>query len=272
MLFKLPREPASSGAAQIEDGPANSESAAGSKTLPFHTRHRALGARHEIPDRSKHSVSPCALSAALLKFTDVGFSDTDDDDSETFDALRKYKRARIDETSAWLKGGPLLPEAGASTGPRIKQEASGSVNIDEDSYWEGAFKQAETKPTKVATEGTSQSARRLLFEYGRRNTRPTPVLQLSKCDAEASASATLPYRPRSPAPLPQAVNAADNATDDVSEDEGFAIVYHAQATGNSTPRTQMSSPELIPSVSIAKTMIKDEASSDDEWTDVEPLI
>jgi hypothetical protein len=269
MLFNLPRKSASPSAAPIENASADSKTAAKSNTSPFDGGYRwpALKPRRDIPDRSKYSVSPCALSAALLKFSDVGFSDTDDDEREMDDALRKYKRARIDETSARLKGGPLLPEAGPSSGPRIKEEASASTKVDEASYWESAFEQAEVHPAKVATEGTSQSARRLLFEYGRRNARPAPVLQLSKCDAKASASTTLPHRPRNPEPVPGTGKAADN----LSEDEGFTIVHHAETTGNSTPRTQMSSPELIPLESIAETMIKDEIASDDEWTDVEPL-
>lgn len=271
MLFKLPREPAACGAAPIEDGPADSQAAEGETSL-FNRRYPALTVRHDIPDRSKHSVSSCALSAALLKFTDVGLSDSNDGESETVDALRKYKRLRIDDTSALLKGGPLLPEAGISSGPRVKQEASASVDVDVDSYWEGAFKQAKIGPAKVVTEGTSRSAQRWLVEYRHRNARPGPVLQPSKYDAEASTSPTLPHRPHNPAPLPEAVNAADNATDNVSEDEGFTIVHHAQATGNSTPHTHMSSPELIPSASIAKVTTKEETGSDDEWTDIELLL
>ena len=268
MLFDLPRKPASAGAAPIENASVDSKTVAESSTSPFDGNYRwpALTARRDIPDRSKHSVSPCALSAALLKFVDVGPQDTDDEDRGIDEAFREYKRARIEEAGTRLKGGPLLPEAGPSSGPRIN-EACASTKVDEDSYWQGAFKQAETKPAKVATEGTSRSARRLLFEYGCRNARPAPVLQLSKCDAEASASATLLHRPRNPEPVSDASVAADN----VSEDEGFAMVHHSQATGASTPRTQMSSPELIPLESIAEIIIKDEIASDDEWTDVEPL-
>ena len=183
------------------------------------------------------------------------------------DAFREYKRARIEEASARLKR-PLLPEAGPSSGPTIKGKEPAAPKVDEDSYWHSAFKPTDTKPAKVATEGTSQSARRLLFEYGCRTARPAPVLQLSKCDAEASASTTLPHRPRNPELVPDASAAVDN----VSEDEGFAMVHHSQATGNSTPRTQMSSPELIPSKSTIETMIKDEITCDDDWSDLEPSI
>ncbi|KAF3051027.1 hypothetical protein E8E11_007476 [Didymella keratinophila] len=269
MLFDLPRKPASAGAAAVENASANSKSAAESSTSSFDGRYRwpALKARRDIPDRSKHSVSPCALSAALLKFTDAELPDMDDEEREIDDAFREYKRARIEEASTRLKGGPLLSEAGPSSGPRIKNEASACTKVDEDSYWEGAFKQAEPKPAKVATEGTSQSARRLLFEYGRRNARPAPVLQLRKCDANVSVSAALPHRPRNGEPVLDAAEAADN----LSEDEGFAMVHHSQATKTSTSRTQMSSPELVPLESIAETMIKDEIASDDDWTDVEPL-
>lgn len=268
MLFDLPHKPASAGAAPIENA-ADSSTVDGSSTSPFDGRYRwsALSARRDIPDRSKHSVSPSALSAALLKFADIGSPVTDDHESERDEAFRKYKRARIDETSARLKGGPLVPRAGPSSVPAIKEQASASTKMDEDSYWDSAFKQNDTKPAKVATEGTSQSARRLLFEYGRRNARPAPVLQLSKCDAEASASATLPHRSRNPKPVPDVGDVADN----LSEDEGFAVVHHSEATAASTPHTQMSSPELLPSASIAETMIKDEVASDDEWVDVEPL-
>jgi hypothetical protein len=262
MLFDLPRKPASSDVAPIENASDDSRTATEGITSMFDARRAALDFRRGIPDRSKHCVSPSALSAALLKFTDVRSSDTDDDESGTDDALRNYKRARIDETSARLRGGPLLPEAGPSSESRIKEEKSASVQQDENSYWESAFGQAETNPTKVATEGTSQSARRLLFEYGRRNARPTPVLQLSKCDADASSSATLPHRHRNPNPAPDASNAAGN----VSEDEGFAMVHHSHAIGNSTPHTHMSSPELVPAASIAQATTDDEATSDDEWT------
>ncbi|KAF3036163.1 hypothetical protein E8E12_003433 [Didymella heteroderae] len=245
MLFDLPRKPASSDVAPIENAFVDSKSAA--------------------EDRSKHSVSPSALSAALLRLTDVGSSDTDEHESETDDALRRYKRVRFDDTIAGLKEGPLLPEADPSSGPRIKEEASASTEVDEDSYWEGAFKPPATQTVKVATEGTSQSARRLLFEYGHRNARSAPVLHLSKCDAESSASAVLAHRPRNAKLVPDASNAADN----MSEDEGFAIVHHSQATGTSIPHTQMSSPELLPAASIAQMTTDDDANSDDEWTDVE---
>lgn len=271
MLFDLPRKPASTGAALIDSASADRDAAAKSNASPLDGRYHwpAPCARRDIPDRSMHSVSPCALSAALHKFTDVGFPDTDDDESEIDGALRKYKRARIDETSAWfdLKGGPPLPEAGPSTELHIKKEASASTKAGEDSYWDGAFNQVDTIPAKLATEGTSQNARRLLFEYGRRTARHAPALQLSRDGEDASASSTLPHRPRNPEPVANAVNGADS----LSEDEGFAIVQHPQATGNSTPDTQMSSPELIPFASIAEIIVKDENISDDDWTDVEPL-
>ncbi|KAJ4382011.1 hypothetical protein N0V86_002337 [Didymella sp. IMI 355093] len=262
MLFDLPRKPASSDTAPIENASDDSKIAIEDIASMFNAGRAALGFRRGIPDRSKHSVSPSALSAALLKFADVRSSDTDDEESEKDDALRNYKRARIDEASARLRGGPLLPEAGPSSESRTKEEKSASVQKDEDSYWEGAFGQTETRSTRVATEGTSQSARRLLFEYGCRNARPAPVLQLSKCDADASSSATLPHRPHNPEPTTDANNAADN----VSEDEGFAMVHHSHVTGNSTPHTHMSSPELVPAASIAQTMTDGEATSDDEWT------
>ncbi|KAL1648997.1 hypothetical protein SLS61_006519 [Didymella pomorum] len=270
MLFDPPCRFASSGTAPIENPPTDSKTVAESSTSPFACKYSrpAFQARRDIPDRSKHSVSPSALSAALLKFTDVGSSDMDDEEREIDDAFREYKRARIEEASTRLRFGSLLPEADPSSGPAIKGKGHASPKVDEDSYWDGAFKSTDTKPVKVATEGTSQSARRLLFEYGRRYARPVPVLQLSKCDAEVSASNTLPHRPLNLEPVPDAGAAADN----VSEDEGFAMVHRSQATGASTPRTQMSSPELIARESIAETMIKDEVNSDEEWTDIGPLI
>lgn len=264
MLFDLPCKLAPSDMTSTEKASVHSKTAVGGSNPTFWDRRNAMDVRRGIPDRSKHNVSPSVLSAALQKFTDASSSDNDDTERGTVfeETLRKYKRARIDETTARLEGRSLLPEGGPSSGSGIKEEKPAPIKVDEESYWEGAFEQSETQTAKVVTEGTSQSARRLLFEYGRRNDRPVPVMQLDSRTAEASASTTLPHRPRNPEPLPDASNAVDNA----SEDEGFAIVHRAQAIGSSTPHTQMSSPELVPAASIAQTVAEDKVSSDDEWT------
>lgn len=266
MLFDLPRKSTQSDTSSTEKAKVGSTSVFGHENptfvSTFTARRAAVDSRREVPDRTKHQLSSSALSAALLKFANVKPTDTDDTEREADDALRAYKRARIDETSTRLEGRSLLSEEGPSTGPCNGVEESATAEIDEDSYWEGAFKQSETQTGKIATEGTSHSARRLLFEYGRRNTRPAPVIQLSKCTTEASASATLPHRSRNLVPVPDASNATGNA----SEDEDFAIIHRSQATGASSPPSQMSSPELVPSASIAQALTDDRVCSDDEWT------
>lgn len=264
MLFDLPCKPAPSDMTSMEKASVRSNIAVGGSKSTFWDRHNATDVRRGIPDRSKHNVSPSALSAALQKFTDASPSDNDDTGRGTVfeETLRKHKRARIDKTTARLEGRSLFPEAGPSSASRIKEDKHAPIKVDEESYWEGALGQSETQTAKVATEGTSQSARRLLFEYGRRNARPVPVMQLDSRTAEASASNTLPHRPCNPEAHPDASNVVDNT----SEDEGFAIVHRAQAARSSTPHTQMSSPELVPAVSIAQTVADDKVSSDDEWT------
>ncbi|KAF1933022.1 uncharacterized protein M421DRAFT_255126 [Didymella exigua CBS 183.55] len=182
MLFNLPRNPATTDPASIKTLSIGSTTAFQRANPTFTARRAASDSRRRIPDRSKHSVSAPALSAALLKFTNIESSDEDDTDRvmTVNDALRRYKRARVDKTSARLEGRPLLPEADPSSGPRIEEERSIPLKVDDDSNWDGAFGETETQVTKIATGGTSQSARRLLLEYGRRNARPLLVTQLSK--------------------------------------------------------------------------------------------
>ncbi|KAF2633564.1 hypothetical protein BU25DRAFT_427064 [Macroventuria anomochaeta] len=55
------------------------------------------------------------------------------------------------------------------------------------------------------------------------------------------------------------------AADTASEDEGFAMVHRSQAAAGATPHSPMSSPELVPTASIAQTMVDEKAASDDDW-------
>ncbi|KAJ4310402.1 hypothetical protein N0V94_008459, partial [Neodidymelliopsis sp. IMI 364377] len=142
--------------------------------------------RRPVPNPYQHSVEPSALTQALNRLRDDTFPPVELD-ATMEQTLRKYKRARFAETEthARLLGQPLLPEGDLSSGSHIKEEEveeqkptiskpDSTTTSDEESYWEGAFTFEQTKKpsSAVKTEGTSPSARRLLFEYGRRNTRP----------------------------------------------------------------------------------------------------
>ena len=268
MLYEIPRDPAPSGLPSTDRAPADSAPAEGSTNpVALSSRRRRLDTqtvRHEILDQSKHSISPSALAAALEECSDVVSSDTGDSDLKIAleEALRRYKRARIDETTARLEGRSVLPEGDSSSGYREEAAKLALIEANENSYWAGAFGQNETQSFKVVTEGTSHSARRLLFEYGRRNVRCAHKTISSSHTVDANAFTTLPHRPRNS----EAESDASIATDMASEDEGFAMVHKSQATADPTPHSPMSSPELVPTASIAQTMSDDKTASDDDWT------
>ncbi|KAJ4343661.1 hypothetical protein N0V95_006600 [Ascochyta clinopodiicola] len=237
-------------------------------SVPLSFRRRPLATdpfRHEIPHPSKHSVSPSALTTALERYTVGAFPDTKQPTAE--ETLRKYKRARIDETLVRLSGRAVLPEGSLSGTYCLKgkrpaiAKAEPTSALDEESYWQGAF-EGEMQTSKVVTEGTSHSARRLLFEYGRRSIRSEPETSSSPSMVDTNAAIALPHRTRTF----KLESDANTAADITSEDEGFAMVHRTQAIANAVSHSPMSSPELVPAASIAQTLNDDVAPSDDDWT------
>ncbi|KAF9696925.1 hypothetical protein EKO04_004975 [Ascochyta lentis] len=251
MLYDKPRNTASTDLTIAESG----------------RNHVPFSFRREIPHPSEHVVSPSALTAALERYsTDVSLDIEKDTVEET---LYKYKRARIDETMARLPGRSMLPE-GSPSGAYCGRENQSSTTkaepttaVDEESYWQDAFK-SETQSPKVVTEGTSHSARRLLFEYGRRKVRIEAKISPSLPMVDPHAGTTLPHRTR----ISKSVPGADSNTGDTaSEDEGFALVHRSQGLASAASHSVMSSPELVPTAaSIAQTITDDMATSDDDWT------
>ncbi|KZM26973.1 uncharacterized protein EKO05_0004746 [Ascochyta rabiei] len=239
-----------------------------SSSVPLSFRQRTPGTdifRREIPHPSKHSVSPSALTAALERYSVNASPDTEQATAE--ETLRKYKRARIDETLVRLPGRAVLPEGSPPNTYCWKEKRPATIKVEpasaagEGSYWQGAF-EGEMQTFKVATEGTSHSARRLLFEYGRRNVRSEPETSPSPPMVDSNAATTLPHRTRT-VKRKSDVNTTGDIT---SEDEGFAMVHHTKAIANAVSHSPMSSPELVPAASIAQISSDDVASSDDDWT------
>lgn len=269
MLFDLPRDTASFDLpSAMREFAVEAPAKESNKPITLSFRRRELGAKpgyHEIPHPSKHSVSPSALTAALEKYNESKFPDIASEIT-TEDALRKYKRARIDETMARFPDRSALPGAGPSNEHRGKEKRPSSIELattsDEESYWDGAFGQTEMSSSKIVTEGTSQSARRLLFEYGRRNARHVRHATSSPTRIDTSVPTALLLRPHD-SEIMATVSTAD---DTASEDEEFAMVKRAQATTDAAQHSPMSSPELVPTASIAQTMADDKTASDDDWT------
>jgi hypothetical protein len=213
----------------------------------------------EIPDPSKHSVSPSALTAALERYNEevTPYTQLETAIEQT---LRKYKRAKFAETKAGLPCAHDLFKSGPAN-EHHKEPDLGTVS-DEDSYWKSAFGNNEMRTSTVVTEGTSQSARRLLFEYGRRSNRTEQKSTLSSPALSANATTKLPHRLRNPDAKPDTSVPADT----MSDDEGFAMVHRPNATARASLHSPMSSPELVPAASIAQTIGDDQNASDDDWT------
>jgi hypothetical protein len=261
------------------------------RKLPVSTSHTrdAEPFPRQAPNLSQHSVEPSTLTKALNKLRDETFPPVEVD-TAIEQTLRKYKRARFAETEAHARmlGQPILPEGGLSSGSRIKQEKveeerpttgklDSAATSDEESYWEGAFNFEQTKKrsSAVKTEGTSPSARRLLFEYGRRNVRSEQKATLSppKLTAPTAtglAATTLPHRPRDSTTT---INPSTPSAPKEEEEEPFTLISPPLKSSPPTAahvQSPMSSPELIPlpapAMSIAQTLGDDKGSSDDEWT------
>jgi hypothetical protein len=222
--------------------------------------------RREIPEQTKHSVSPSELTAALEKYSKTIQSDNEPE-STVEDTMCKRKRAWMDDALSPLSGRPTLPEIGPWNETLRQEETAvkseSATMSHEESYWKGAFGQDKTKHSKFFTEGTSHSARRLIFEYGRRNAQPAQRTALSPPTVNTdAATVALPHRPSNPETAPGASPAIDTA----SEDEGFAMVHRSQTAVGTTLDSPMSSPELVPMTSGAQTIVDDKTASDDDWT------
>lgn len=260
MLYNLPRKTAPVGLSfnsQAPAKPAHAEQTVAPTSLSF---------RRKIPDESNHSVSPSELTAALERYNRT-MRPSDESETTAEEVMRKYKRARMDDALSRMPGTSFLPEAGPSNETRRQETATvksePTSTSDDESYWKGAFGQDESIPFRIVTEGTSQTARRVIFEYGRRHVQPVrnstsspPTLSL---DIDRLAAA-LPHQSRDP----EVTQAASPAADTASEDEGFAIVQRPR-TAVETLVSLMSSPELVPVASIPQTYGDDETTTDDEW-------
>lgn len=269
MLYDLPRDPAPSDLPSDDMVSATSASAGkGKDPVTLSSRRNALNvhiAHREVPNYSKHCVSPSALAAALREYKMVASPDSNDAELDTVadEKMRRYKRARIDETTARLQGRPVLPEAGPSNMYRGKEEKSSHIKVDEDSYWSGAFSQDETLSSNITRKTVSRSARRVHFGCGHNAILPADWPTTGLVTADADRSVTLPHRPHHAEVTPETSIVADLA----SEDEGFAMIHRSQATADVNARSPMASPEMVPAMSIAETMSDDKAGSDDDdWT------
>lgn len=247
MLYDEPSSTGPAGVASVDTSFADSIPAESGRDPMSSSsfRRRAFDTKRfscDLPDRSKHNVSPSALTAAL----------------ETHQATwRKYKRARIDEATERLPRF-VFPEAGPSrkwsstkeTGTAFKAEPAPVVQ--EESYWKGAFGQSETQPHKATTEG------KFLFDFGEPNASQAPS---SPPAVDAVAVSALLHKLCLPAPVLD----ADIAADTGSEDEGFAIIQRPQATADTVSQSLLSSPELVPAASAARSVADDEAGNDNDW-------
>lgn len=237
--------------------------------IPLSTR-GTLGAKplpREVPTLSKYSVSPFALTAALKRYSDELASPSASTEIDREEALRRYKQARVSETEARIFNASVLRESGPLSGhhgydkkPSI--ENSDATAASEGTYWKEAFGQEEKRSYKVVTEGTSHSARRLIFEYGRRIGRSEQRAMLNPPAMDARSITALPLRTRTPGVMSGAEVPADSSSDD----EGFTMVHIPRKTFHPSFQSPMSSPELVPGASIAQTMADDMSASDDDWT------
>lgn len=246
--------------APLESAPAESSRRPPSMSFGRNTIDASLF-RRDLPDRSKHNVSPSALTAALEKYSGDFAVCAGSEDNVEETSSRNLKRARFDELRARLPKF-VFPAADPPSGLRVSEENLKKVKskpvstVDEDSYWSGTIGQSGMQSSKVVTEGTSSSARRRLAEYISRNPLRAPM---SPPTVNTSKATVLTHGARASALASEVSMAAVTA----NEDEGFTLVSRAQTI------SPMSSPELVPAPSIAQTMIDEQTASDDDWTDVE---
>ncbi|KAF2993399.1 hypothetical protein E8E13_001291 [Curvularia kusanoi] len=285
MYYDLPRVPAPAASTAFAASAIFQES---TSPLMLSNRRNVLRARtgqREFPDPSKHCASPIALAAALEKYRNSTTSDSEDTETDTTyeESYRKYKRARFEDTAAWLEGRFTLPKAEVepeTSGYKGKARAT-LAEQDEDLYW--ASKEPACNSTALARVTATEQEEDLYWAGATSSEtatfKPVPVhtdpyRSPTANGAATSATAspfriserpatTLPYRPRSPSTPPD----TGFTTDTASEDESFTMVNSRFAPTTLAPHSPMSSPELVATPSIAEALKKfKEAESEDEWT------
>jgi hypothetical protein len=259
---------------------------------------RARPAQQELPDVSKQVVSSIAHAAAFTEYRDHALSDSDDTETDAmFDtkmdraidtalevSLHRYKRARFEDTAARLAGKSVLPEgdaeepdytssactatdvenedlywAGAASGAPTDPEPTAIDVENEDLYWAGAAPATPTAPEPTSANLTSsRSPAKHGIDEDDTDTAPAPS---SASIATLRGPTTLAYRQRDPSPPSDGFT-----TDTASEDEDYTVVKKHSAPLKVVQYSGMSSPEVVPTPSIAETMGDDRAESEDEWT------
>lgn len=282
MLYDLPAAPVPTGRSRLNH--ANYQEKMNRITLSY--RRGVLGVqsfRQGIPDRSKHCVSPSALTAALEKHN-ATTSDADSDGNDSAkDTLRKYKRARIEEATARLEGWPLVSENDTT------EQKPAPTKADEDAYWAGVFGQPDTNPqperhsTLPALSDDKGCSLRLPPPTNSSlpaadTTPPTTLPPLIKHEPDTLNSphlspssnhppiikhehptTTLPHRPHDP-PHPATADSSIEDTD--NDDDDFAIVHHPLSAANS----RMSSPELVDCAGEMEAAGERKRGSEEGWT------
>jgi hypothetical protein len=298
MYYDFPRVPAPATSTAFAASACFQEST--QPTMQSYRRNvlRARPAQREMPDVSKQVVSSIEHAAAFTEYRDHASSDSDDTETDAmFDtkmdraidtaleaSLHRYKRARFADTASRLAGKSVLPEADAEE-PDYKNSARTTTDLEnEDLYWAGAASGTPTDPEPTATDvenedlywasaapatptapkptpanpTTSRSPAKHRIDEDDTDTAPAPS---SASTATLRAPTTLAYRQRDPSPPSDGFT-----TDTASEDEDYTVVRKHDALSEAVQDGGMSSPELVPTPSIAETMGEGGVESEDEWT------
>lgn len=275
MYYDFPRVPAPATSTPFAASPIFQEST--QPTMLSYRRNvlRARPAQREVPDVSKQCVSPIALAAALSEYHDYASSDSDGTETDAmFDtkmdraidtaleaSLHRYKRAKVEDTAARLSGKSVLPEVD-SEAAEVEYDSSARTAADvenEDLYWAGAASGAPTasKPTSVNPTSSRSPAKHGIDE----DDVDVPPALASASTATLRGPTTLTYRQRNPSPPSDGFT-----TDTASEDEDYTVIRKYSAPSSAVRNSLISSPELVPTPSIAETMSDGRAESEDEWT------
>ena len=245
---------------------------------------RAQPAHREVQDASKQCVSSIEHAAAFTEYRDQASSDSDDD-TETvtmFDtkkdraidtakeaSLHRYKRARFEDTAARLEGKSVLPEADAyveAEEPEYNSSARTATAVEnEDLYWASAAPATPPAPSPSPANPVRRSPTKHSLDEDDVYPAPAPP---SASTATLRAPTTLAHRQRTPAPPSDGFTTDTDGftTDTASEDEDYTVVRKHAAASSEVPPSLMSSPELIPTPSIAETVGEGRVESEDEWT------
>lgn len=246
---------------------------------------RARPAQREVPDVSKQVVSSIEHAAAFTEYRDQDSSDSDDDtetvtmldtkkdraiDTAKEASLHRYKRARFEDTAARLQGEFVFPEADAyaeAEEPDYDSSARTATAVkNEDLYWASAAPATPPAPTSLpANPTTSRSPTKHSLDEDDPYPAPAPP---SASTATLLAPTALTLRQRNPAPPSDGFTTDTDGftTDTASEDEDYTVVRKHAAASSEVPLSLMSSPELIPTPSIAETVGEGRVESEDEWT------